>query len=89
METALDEAKGEFYGTIGLQGLSRCIRPGGVFALWSAWKPHDEFLDRLGVVFPTVRNHEVSFFNPHVNEQDSNWIILAEGADGVGDVSRD
>ncbi len=80
-ECLLDEANGEFYSTVGLRRLARCLRPGGVFALWSAWKPQDEFLDRLGAVFPNVRNHEVSFFNPHVNEQDSNWIIVAKRAE--------
>lgn len=85
----LEEANGTFYSSDGLQGLARCLRPGGVFALWSAWKPHDEFLDRLGGVFPTVRNHEVSFFNPHVNEQDSNWVIVAEGADNVGSIRQE
>lgn len=77
----LAEANGEFYSTAGLRGLVRCLRPAGVFALWSAWKPQDEFLDGLGEVFPTVRHHEVSFFNPHVNENDSNWIIVAEAAE--------
>ena len=74
----LDEANGAFYRTDGLRALARCLRPGGVFALWSAWKPRDEFLDHLGAVFSTVRNHEVRFFNPHVNESDANWIVLAE-----------
>ncbi len=80
----LDEANSGFYSIAGLQDMARCLRPGGTFALWSAWKPAGAFLDRLGAVFPTVQNHEVSFFNPHVNENDSNWIIIAAGADSGG-----
>ena len=85
----LDEAHHDFYSSAGLRGLARCLRPGGVFALWSAWKPQPAFLDRLAAVFPKVRNHEVSFFNPHVSEQDSNWIIVAEDADTTGDSRPD
>ena len=74
---------GDFYNTTGMRGLACCLRPGGVFALWSAWKPAAEFLDLLGTVFRSVQNHEVTFFNPHVNEMDSNWVVVAEDvADG-------
>jgi spermidine synthase len=66
-----------FYKEAGLRALADCLRPGGVFGLWSAWKPSAEFLDTLGAVFPSVREHPVSFFNPHVNETDSNWVIIA------------
>ena len=74
---------GDFYNVAGLRGLGHCLQPGGVFALWSAWKPPAQFLDVLGTVFPSVQGHEVPFFNPHVNETDSNWVIIAGGM--VGD----
>ncbi len=85
----LREPHAGFYSTDGLQGMARCLRPGGAFALWSAWKPPGRFFDRLQAVFPSVRIHEVSFFNPHVNETDSNWIIVAEGADSAGSVRHE
>lgn len=75
----LHQRHGGFYSTEGLQNMARCLRPGGVFALWSAWKPQDAFFELLASVFPFVQSHEVSFFNPHVNQNDSNWIIVAEG----------
>ncbi len=80
---------GGFYRTEGLRNMARCLRGGGVFALWSAWKPQAEFFGLLGTVFPSVQSHEVSFFNPHVNENDSNWIIVAEGADRVGGIREE
>jgi len=67
---------GDFYNAAGLQALADCLQPDGVFALWSAWEPATEFLDVLGTVFPSVQGHEVPFFNPHVNETDSNWVIV-------------
>ena len=73
----LQARHGDFYSTTGLRGLAGCLRPGGVFALWSAWKPAGEFLDLLGTVFRSVTNHEVTFFNPHVNKMDSNWVVIA------------
>ncbi|MFW6061221.1 MAG: spermidine synthase, partial [Planctomycetota bacterium] len=81
----LHERHGGFYSAAGLRNLARCLRPGGVFALWSAWQPPAEFLDLLATVLPTVRAHAVEFFNPHVNETDANWVIVAEGAPNCAD----
>ena len=78
----LDARHGDFYSAAGLRGLADCLQPDGVFALWSAREPAAEFLDVLGTVFPSVQGHEVPFFNPHVNEMDSNWVIIAEGFKG-------
>ncbi|HHH76516.1 MAG TPA: spermidine synthase [Phycisphaerae bacterium] len=77
----LRERHKDFYNAAGLQGLANCLHPNGVFALWSAWKPETAFLDVLGEVFPSVQNHEIPFFNPHVNEMDSNWVVIAGGLD--------
>ena len=74
----LQARHGDFYSTTGLRGMAGCLRPGGVFALWSAWKPAGEFLDLLGTVFQSMQNHEVTFFNPHVNKMVSNWVVIAE-----------
>lgn len=79
-DSLLHVRHGDFYSREGLRRLARCIRPAGVFALWSAWEPTGEFLDMLRASFRNVRNHEVAFFNPHVNETDSNWVVTAEDA---------
>jgi spermidine synthase len=68
---------GDFYTAAGLRGLAACLRPGGVFGLWSASKPADEFLGVMNGAFPAVDIHEVSFLNPHLNETMSNWVVVA------------
>lgn len=78
-ESLLHVRHADFYTAAGLNGLAARLQPGGVFALWSAWEPTTEFLDTLGSVFPTVRNHETPFFNPHIDEMDTNWVVTAEG----------
>ncbi len=75
----LHERHGAFYSGSGLRSLADRLAPGGVFALWSAWEPAAEFLDLLGVVFQSVRSHEVSFYNPHASERDANWVVITEG----------
>lgn len=76
-DALLDAGHAGFYSTAGLQALSESLQPGGVFALWSASKPSAEFLDAMAAVFAYVRSHEVAFFNPHVNEPDANWVLVA------------
>jgi len=77
-DSLLHERHGEFYSAAGLRHLAGCLRSGGVFALWSAHEPRPRFLDPLATAFGAVDTHEVSFFNPHVNEMDRNWIVVAE-----------
>ena len=74
---------GDFYSATGLRALADRLKPRGVFALWSACKPAAEFTETLRRVFPSVRSHEVSFFNPHINEMDSNWVVVAGKPSGV------
>lgn len=74
----LQDRHAAFYGAAGLRDLADCLRSGGIFGLWSAWRPSAEFLDALATVFPSVHYHEVGFFNPHISDTDSNWITLAE-----------
>jgi spermidine synthase len=76
-ECWLHTRHGDFYSPSGLQGLAERLQPGGVFGLWSASKPAAEFLELVAGVFPDTRSHEVSFLNPHLNERDSNWVIIA------------
>jgi spermidine synthase len=79
-----------FYGEAGLRALADCLAPGGVFGLWSASKPAAPFLDRVGRVFAAWQCQEVPFFNPHVNETDSNWVVIAKtsGPDAATDTAK-
>ena len=69
---------GRFYASDRLTRLAAGLRPQGVFAIWSAWKPEPAFFETLATVFSAVEAHEVAFWNPHVNETLSNWIVTAE-----------
>lgn len=69
---------GDFYTRPRLARLAEHLRPGGTFALWSAEEPGADFLEPLAESFAAVQVHEVRFFNPHVREFDSNWIVLAD-----------
>ncbi|MBE0535101.1 MAG: spermidine synthase [Phycisphaerae bacterium] len=66
-----------FYTSTGLGALARCLRPAGIFAIWSAGRPAAEFMDALAAVFPSVHEQEIAFFNPHLNENYSDWVITA------------
>ncbi|MBD3349148.1 MAG: spermidine synthase [Candidatus Eisenbacteria bacterium] len=76
-ESWLQLSHGGFYTATGIGGLSEHLRPGGVFGIWSASEPSQEFLDLLGSVLLDPRSHEISFLNPHVGETDSNWVVVA------------
>lgn len=69
-----------FYSREGLDNLAGRLRAGGVFAIWSAWKAPGLFIEALQAVFPDVREHEVPFYNPHISEMTSNWVVTAEGS---------
>ncbi len=76
----LHDRHADFYSDTGLQSLADCLRPNGVFALWSALQPEPQFLELLAKTFATCKSHEVSFLNPHVHETDTNWVIIANKA---------
>jgi spermidine synthase len=67
----------EFYTGQGLAVLKQHLRSGGIFGLWSADQPHEEFRGTLASVFSLVEVKPVDFFNPHIGDNDSNWIILS------------
>ncbi len=63
-EFFLNPQNAAFYEPEGLAGLSRRLKPGGVFGLWSNDPPDDGFKQRLGAAFNTARAEPVTFFNP-------------------------
>ena len=50
-EALLDDRSESFYRPEGLRALSRHLKPGGVFGLWSNERPDERFTDRLAGVF--------------------------------------
>jgi len=71
-----------FYEARGLEQLASRLEPGGVFALWSADPPEEEFLAAMRPVFDAVRAEEVRFHNPLLDVEDANTIYL--GSRGPG-----
>jgi spermidine synthase len=67
-----------FYHPDGLRALEAHLHPGGVFALWSDDPPDEDFLGTLGVVFPAVRAHEITFNNPLLDGQSASTVYVAE-----------
>lgn len=63
-EALLDDRSSSFYQPDGLRGLSRHLKPGGVFGLWSNDAPDAAFTDRLATVFAEAWAEPVTFDNP-------------------------
>ncbi len=68
---------GVLYDPAGLKRLADSLYPGGVFALWSAEPPDDDFLQVLGDVYASARAHTVEFYNPLLNCDDLNTVYVA------------
>ena len=73
----LAEAHADFYTEDGLRRLTRFLRPGGVFALWSNDEPDAGFLARLRRAFGQAEGRTISFANPLTGGRSSNGIYLA------------
>ena len=67
------------YSSEGLARVAARLRPGGVFALWSADQPDAGLLARLATAFGEAWAEEIEFFNPMVSDDDRNTIYLARG----------
>jgi spermidine synthase len=65
------------YTPDGLRRLSRHLRAGGVFALWSDDPPDAEFEAVLAAVFPTWESRVVPFANPLTGGTSANTVYLA------------
>jgi len=76
----LHSAHAAFYTPEGWRRLTTRIHPGGVFALWSADPPQEALTSALSVAFEAVQVRETKFFNPLIDEEDVNYIIVAQRA---------
>lgn len=70
----------EFYEVDSLRVVARHLKPGGVFALWSADPPEPDFMAALGQVFAAHEAHEVAFDNPVIQIHDVNTVYVARVA---------
>jgi spermidine synthase len=66
-----------FYSAAGLRRMTRRIRPGGVFALWSDDPPDDDFTALLEAQFATTAAHVVSFDNHLTGGTSANTVYVA------------
>jgi len=76
-EHQLDPSHADLYTVAGLTALSKHLRPGGVFALWSDDAPLESFLASLRAVFPFVEAHGVSFDNFLTGGVSTNSVYVA------------
>ncbi len=73
----LDPSHADLYTETGLRRLTRHLREGGVFALWSDDPPDDDFMATMALVFPEPRAHVVEFDNPVTRGVSSNTVYVA------------
>ena len=73
----LHPSHASFYTRSGLETLSRRLRPGGVFALWSDDPPDHDFLDVLTSAFDVGRAEVVTFPNPVTGGESANTVYVA------------
>jgi spermidine synthase len=66
-----------FYTPAGLDRLTRHLRPGGVFALWSDDPPDAEFLAVLAETFVSAEAEVVTFANPLIGGTSANTVYVA------------
>ena len=79
----LDDRNGSFYQLDGLRRLTRHLRPGGVFGLWSDASPDEAFLARLSRTFADVRAEPVTFHNPLQDRPFTQTVYLARVHQGA------
>ena len=77
-EHLLAPGHGSFYAEPGLADARRSLRPGGIFALWTAGPVLGYFLERMGRVFGDVEAEAVHFHNPLHDVDDINTIYVAQ-----------
>ncbi|WP_226664716.1 spermidine synthase [Microbulbifer aggregans] len=72
----LNAANASFYTTENLALMAEQLKPNGVFAMWSQNLPEEHFESLLKTVFPAVRSHVVSFYNPFMNGDSTNSVYV-------------
>lgn len=65
-----------FYGEEGLRRAARHLAPGGVLGVWS-YAESSPFARALRTVFGEVRIEPVTFFNPMIDEETTDWLFFA------------
>lgn len=69
-----------FYSEDGLRQLTRHLRPGGVFAMWSDDPPDEDFQALLARVFAETRTHIVTFPNPLLESESASTVYVSRVA---------
>ena len=75
-EGLLHTSHAALYEPEGLRRLARHLHPGGVFALWSSEPPDLVFAKSLEQAYQGVEAHDVTFFNPLLDRDDTNAIYV-------------
>lgn len=73
----LDPINARFYERAGIEALAGCLRPGGVFSLWSNDPPDADYVMSLTARFDRVAAEVVTFPNPITGDQTSSTIYVA------------
>jgi spermidine synthase len=73
----LEPRNAAFYAPEGLRALTRHMKPGGVFGLWSNDRPDAAFTARLAAVFATARAEPVTFYNRLQDRDFTQTVYLA------------
>lgn len=76
----LDPGSAGFYTADGLAALTRHLKPGGMFGLWSDDPPDPAFTERLAGVFAEARAEPVTFDNPYLGDTVTQTVYLARAA---------
>lgn len=77
----LDPRNAAFYESAGAHRLAECLRPGGVFSLWSNDPPDEAYLGVLTDAFDRVAAEVVTFPNVLTGGEASSTIYVATVAD--------
>lgn len=76
-EFFLEPRNAAFYAPESLRALTRHLKPGGVFGLWSNDRPDAAFTARLAGVFATARAEPVTFYNRLQDRDVTQTVYLA------------
>jgi spermidine synthase len=79
-EALLDDRSTSFYRPEGLRALSRHLKPGGIFGLWSNERPEATFTARLAGIFAEAWAEPVTFDNPLQDRSFTQTVYLGRNA---------